>query len=70
MIRAEYTDKNLIVDILTKSFNDNQSVNYVIKQDNGRIDRIKNLMKYSFDMCYSFGDVFLSDDKKGCALIL
>ena len=28
------------------------------------------LMEYSFDVCYLFGDVFLSDDKKGCALIL
>jgi hypothetical protein len=27
-------------------------------------------MAYSFDMCYHFGDVYLSDDRKGCALIL
>jgi len=70
MIRAEYTDKQLIVDILTSSFEDNKSVNYIIKQDGKRIDRIKNLIAYSFDMCYYFGDVFLSNDRKACALIL
>ena len=70
MIRADYKDKDRIVNILASSFDDNKSVNYIIKQDKKRMDRIKNLMKYSFDMCYWFGDVFLSDDKKSCALIL
>src|ERR1035437_10151897 len=70
MIRAEYNDKNLVVNILAESFDVNQSVNYVIRQDNKKFERIKKLMEYSFDMCYFYGDVFLSDDKKGCALIL
>lgn len=34
------------------------------------MQRIKKLMEYSFDICNMFGDVFLTDDKKGCALIL
>lgn len=33
MQKAEYNDKDLIVDILTKSFDTNQSVNYIVKQD-------------------------------------
>jgi hypothetical protein len=33
MIRAGYKDKPLAVDILTQSFADNKSVNYIIKQD-------------------------------------
>jgi hypothetical protein len=70
MIRANYRDKNAIVGILTSSFADNKSVNYIIKQDSKRVRRIRKLMEYSFDVCYLFGDVFLSDDKKGCALIL
>ena len=70
MIRAEYQDKQLIVNILTSSFENNKSVNYIIKQDSKRIIRIKNLMAYSFDVCYYFGDVFLSNDKKACALIV
>jgi len=70
MIRAEYKDKDLIVNILGSSFDDNKSVNYIIKQDNKRVQRIKKLIEYSFDVCHLFGDVFLSDDKKGCALIV
>lgn len=70
MVRAKYSDRSLIVNILTNSLDENQNVNYIIKQDNKRVDRIKNLMEYSFDMCYFFGEVFLSEDKKGCALIL
>ena len=70
MIRADYKDKEFIVDILTSSFADNKSVNYIIKQDSKRMERIRNLMDYSFEVCYMFGDVFLSDNRKGCALIV
>lgn len=70
MKKAKYTDKSLVVDILTKSFNSNQSVNYIVKQGEKRIKRISALMDYSFEVCYLFGDVFLSNDEKACALIL
>lgn len=70
MIKASYNDKALVIDILTKSFDTNQSVNYIVKQGPNRINHIKYLMKYSFEICYMFGDVFLSDDKNACALIL
>ena len=70
MIKAKYVDKSLIVNILAHSFYENKSVNYIIKQDSKRAQRIKGLMEYSFDMCYSFGEVYLSDNKKACALIL
>lgn len=70
MIKAKYEDKGLVTDILAKSFDGNKSVNHIIKQDFRRTERIKSLMNYSFEMCYRFGDVFMSEDKKGCALIL
>lgn len=70
MIKAAYNDKNRVVDILTNSFETNQSVNYIVKQDKKRVKRIRSLMDYSFEVCYSYGEVFLSDDKKACALIL
>lgn len=70
MIKAEFKDKQLIIDILSKSFDDNKSVNYIIKQDAHRVQRIARLMDYSFEICYRFGKVVLSDDKKACALIL
>lgn len=70
MKKAEYSDKGLMVDILSKSFETNQSVNYIVKQDENRLKRVRALMDYSFEVCYLFGDVFLSDDKKACALVL
>ena len=70
MINANYQDKSLIIDILTQSFESNKSVNYIVKQDRKRIKRIKALMDYSFEVCYEFGEVFLSNDRKACALVL
>jgi len=70
MVNADYKDKDLIVNILAKSFQDNKSVNYITKEDQKKGWRIKALMEYSFDLCYLFGNVFLTDDKKGCALVL
>ena len=70
MYRGQKDDRKLVVDILTKSFQDNKSVNYVVKQDSKVSKRIESLMEYSFDMCDAFGEVWISDDRKGCALIL
>jgi len=68
MIKARHDDKKLVVEILSTSFDDNKSVNYVIKQDRERRQRISKLMGYSFEFCSLFGQVYLSDDKKACAL--
>jgi GNAT superfamily N-acetyltransferase len=70
MIRAAHSDKELIIDILAKSFDNNKSVNYIVKQDSKRVERIRALMDYSFEVCHLFGDVFLSNDKQACALVL
>jgi GNAT superfamily N-acetyltransferase len=70
MIKANYSDRELIVDILSQSFDDNQSVNYIIRQDSRRKERIRRLIEYSFDVCYWYGKVYLSDDKNGCVLIV
>jgi hypothetical protein len=70
MIKASRNHKSRVIEILTKSFEDNQSVNYIVKQDSKRSERIKALMDYSFEVCFMFGEVYLSDDQKGCALVL
>lgn len=70
MKRATYSNKNMIIDILSKSFDTNQSVNYIVKQDDKRQERIRFLMDYSFEICHLFGEVYVSDDRKACALIL
>lgn len=70
MIKAESSDKLLVINILTKSFDNNRSVNYIIKQDKKRGQRLRHLMNYSFNVCNRFGNIFLSDDKKACVLVL
>jgi ribosomal protein S18 acetylase RimI-like enzyme len=70
MIKAGRNDKPLVIDILSNSFEDNQSVNYIVKQDSKRKERIRALMDYSFEICYMFGVVYLTNDRKGCALVL
>jgi len=70
MKMATADQRGLVVDILSESFESNKSVNYVVKQDAKRKQRIRGLMEYSFDVCDAFGEVWLSDDNKASALIL
>ena len=70
MITANRKDKGLIVRILTDAFLDNKSVNYIIKQDHHRIKRISRLMAYSFEYCRLFGEVYLSEDRQACVLLM
>jgi ribosomal protein S18 acetylase RimI-like enzyme len=70
MINANPNDRALVVNLLAESFDDNQSVNYIVKQDSKRVQRIRVLMDYSFEICSLFGAIYLSNDKKACALIV
>jgi hypothetical protein len=70
MTVAEQADKQKAVDILTLAFDQNKSVNYVVKQGNDRVERIRQLMAYSFEYCKEFGEVYKSDDGKAFALTL
>lgn len=70
MQRGTVDHRDLVVKILSESFDDNKSVNYVVKQDGKRQERIRELIDYSFNICYAFGDVWIADDDQACALIL
>ena len=66
---AKRSDKALVVKILTESFQDNKSINYLIPNDSKRMERIFELMSYSFEVCMASGKIFLSDDEQACALV-
>ncbi len=70
MKKATSYDKAHVVDIISRSFSDNPSVNDVIKQDQRREQRIQELVSYSFDTCMLFGEVWISEDTHAAALIL
>jgi ribosomal protein S18 acetylase RimI-like enzyme len=68
MIKATENNKNHIIDILTKSFNDNKSTNWAVKKDKKRLMRIAGLMHYACDLCEAQNGAFLSDDQTGAIL--
>lgn len=70
MITAAHSDKELIIDILTSSFDANQSVNYIIRKDQSPVRRIRALIEYCLQICSQDGKVFVSADGNACALIL
>ena len=59
MIKATYSDKETIVDILTESFSENKSVNYIINKSGVKDFRVRQLMSYSFEYCFFFGKFIL-----------
>jgi len=67
---ANTSHRTLVVDILRTSFDDNQSINYIVRRGKNRRERIIHLMEYCFDICMDKGMIFLSDDEQGCVLIL
>lgn len=60
MRTAEYADKGKIISILTESFFDNKSVNYIVQSDEKVTERIRFLMEYSFELCLISGEVFIT----------
>lgn len=70
MRTATYNDKELILDILCASFDNNISVNAIIPQDARRTARIRALMAYAFEQCYTAGKIFINHSSDGCALVL
>ncbi len=70
MVEAKNSDKKRVVEILSRSFDDNKSVNYLIPHDSRRMQRIGELMAYSYEQCRLWGKVVLSEDRKACALVI
>lgn len=70
MFIASSDDKELIVDILSQSIDEEKCINYNIPQDKKRTARIRYLIDYSFEVSRQFGEVYISDDRKACAIML
>lgn len=70
---AEKKDKIKVVEILTSSFIDvliPNSINFVVKNDGKREERLKSLMEFQFDIALDLGHIFISDDFKGCIIFI
>jgi len=71
MIKATPSDKDHIVSILHSAFEpikEANSINFIVKQDKKRSERIKVLMEYLFENCMAFGEIRISKNKDACIL--
>lgn len=66
MRAATKIDKKVVIQILSEAFENNMSVNCVVKGSRGR----KALMNYAFETCLRWGKVYVSDDNNAAALVL
>jgi ribosomal protein S18 acetylase RimI-like enzyme len=70
--KAQYSDKKLITDILVSAFipkTEINSINFIVKQDKKRVERMRVLMEYLFDTAFYFGAVFISNNDESCILL-
>lgn len=70
MTPLDSSNQTTVCNILTQSFLDNKSVNYIIKQDRYKHRRIEELMNYSYKQSSVFGKIYLNADNNACALLL
>lgn len=66
MREARPVDKAAAIKLLSEAFENNKSVNYVVKHPKAR----SVLMNYAFKICLRWGKVYISEDKKAVALLL
>jgi ribosomal protein S18 acetylase RimI-like enzyme len=65
MIKAEKIHKERVIQLLAECLDTNKSVNWIVKQDSDRKQRIRHLIDYSFDACVDLEQIYLNDDENG-----
>lgn len=69
MKKAQYSDKEKVIRIICESFDSNPHVNYIIKNDEKRPQRLAALSEYAFYYGMRRDGVFLTDDDQGVSII-
>ena len=65
MFQADKSHKEKVIEILSECFEKNKTVNWIVKQDSKKQERIRDLMDYSFEACIETGEIYLTDDLTG-----
>lgn len=65
MIKAGKIHKERIIDLLAECLDNNKSINWIVKQDAQRKERIRSLIDYSFDASIESDQIYMTDDQKG-----
>lgn len=66
MRKATNKDIRKILEILTESFKENKSTNYVLKHKN----LLPELFEYSIGKGFLFGDIWINDSENACAILI
>lgn len=67
MRKASYEDKDIVVNILTKSFINDPHVNWLIEKSKSK-NKLKFIMEYVFDESFERGEICLSNDNNAAIL--
>lgn len=69
MKKALLSEKNLIVDLLSSTFQDVPGVNWVIGNGPHKTSRLRGLLRYAVDLTFHQGVIYRSDDGRAAALL-
>jgi len=58
-----------VIEILSKAFDNNSSINYIVKQDKKREKRIRRLVEYTLFQGEKFGKIFIEKDLNGVLIL-
>ncbi len=70
MRKANKADKAVVTGLLSRSFADNLSFQFMTGDGPEKVKKLQALMGYAFEVCTSFWEVLLSEDSKACALLV
>jgi ribosomal protein S18 acetylase RimI-like enzyme len=68
MRQATSQDQEQVIAIIAAAFEDNARVNWVVKQDGRKKQRIRELIRYAFETALPRKGVFISSNEKAVAL--
>jgi ribosomal protein S18 acetylase RimI-like enzyme len=67
MRRAKLEDKNVVVDILTKSFKNDPHINFLLEKSKSK-NKLRIIMEYVFEESFNKGEIYLNDENTAAAL--
>ncbi|MFA6581525.1 MAG: GNAT family N-acetyltransferase [Paludibacter sp.] len=67
MKKAKFEDKNVVVDILTKSFKDDPHINFLLEKSKNK-NKLRIIMEYVFEESFNKGEIYLNEDNTAVAL--
>jgi GNAT superfamily N-acetyltransferase len=65
MITAGKIHKEKVIELLAECIDTNKSINWLVRQDSKRKERIRALIDYAFDTCVDAEQIYLTEEQDG-----